>query len=215
MGSAAPIRQLLGSTRGEILTLVCSGPRTIADLSGRLGVTANAVRAHLVALERDGLVRRGEARGGVGKPAHVYEATRGGRGLLSHAYEPALGAVLDALVERMPPEEVEAVLRRAGSRLGNAHAAGGGDLVSRIGVALRVLETLGSVARLEEADGSGEHVIRGQCCPLAELVSDHPQVCSMLEAMLEKIVGAPVRERCDRGEAPSCRFLVGGGAGST
>lgn len=215
MSSAAPIRQLLGSTRGEILTLVCGGAWTIADLSERLGVTANAVRGHLVTLERDGLVRREEARGGVGKPAHVYEATSGGRGLLSRAYEPALGAVLDALAERMRPAEVEAVLRRAGSRLGQAHARGGSNLIARIGVALRVLESLGSVARLEEADGAGQHVISGKCCPLAEVVSGHPQVCSMLEAMLENIVGVPVRERCDRAAAPSCRFLVGGAAGAT
>lgn len=208
MTSPPPIQQLLGSTRGQILSLVCSAPRTISALTEELELTPNAIRGQLAILERDGLVRRTVTRQGVGKPAHLYQATTGGRGLLSRAYQPTLSAILSVLAERMPPDELDAALREAGHRLGLPHARAGGDLSSRIKVALQVLEQLGSVARVEEGSTDGGYLICGQCCPLADLVAEHPQVCVMVESMLTDIVGVPVRERCEKGATPSCRFAV-------
>ena len=67
-------RRFLETTRGQIVALLRRGARTVEDLAKALGLTDNAIRAHLAALERDGLVRPdGSRRGiGAGKPALVY-----------------------------------------------------------------------------------------------------------------------------------------------
>ena len=68
-------RQIGGSARGRIIALLRRGASTVEELAAELGVTDNAVRAHLQLLEREGLVRAtGSRQGpGAGKPATTYE----------------------------------------------------------------------------------------------------------------------------------------------
>ncbi|HEU5431514.1 MAG TPA: ArsR family transcriptional regulator, partial [Thermomicrobiales bacterium] len=65
-------RRFFASTRGQVVTLLRQGERTVDDLARALGLTDNAVRAHLTALERDGLIRQGEPRRTGGKPAFTW-----------------------------------------------------------------------------------------------------------------------------------------------
>src|SRR5687768_6640920 len=99
------IERLLTSTRGQIIALLRRAPATVGELAASLGLTDNAVRAHLAAMERDGLVeqRRGPVRG-VGKPPTVYALSPAADTLLPKAYAPVLGVLLATLGERMGPE---------------------------------------------------------------------------------------------------------------
>src|ERR687885_2014067 len=110
-------RKFFESTRGQLVTLLRRGGRTVEELARALGLTDNGVRAHLAALERDGIVRqRGSVRrgSGGGKPAFVYELTPEAEELFPKAYEPVLRELLDALAQRLGPEESEALLRSVG-----------------------------------------------------------------------------------------------------
>jgi predicted ArsR family transcriptional regulator len=68
------------------------------------------------------------------------------------------------------------------------------------------LETLGGAARLEKE----EHklVISSRSCPLGAAVAEHPEACQLAEALVSEIVGAPVKENCDRNGFPRCRFEI-------
>ena len=68
-------KQLLDTTRWRIVTLLQQSSLTVEDLASKLGLTANAVRAQLTAMERDGLVRRIGRRPGTTRPSHVFELT--------------------------------------------------------------------------------------------------------------------------------------------
>lgn len=201
------IERLLASTRGQIIALLRRSSRTVNELADELGLTDNAVRSHLAALERDGLVEQhqGAARG-VGKPAYVYELTSQADTLLPKAYAPVLGLLLSTLAERLGLEELEELLREVGRRAAAGRTEPGADIRMRIDAAYGVLGELGGVADLEEADGVV--FIRGYSCPLAALVPDHPQVCHLAETLLSELVGVPVREHCDKGERPRCCFEV-------
>lgn len=208
------IQRLLASTRGEIIGLLRRSSRTVTELASALGLTDNAVRTHLAALERDGLVRQEEAvRRGVGKPPFVYSLTAQADALLPKAYAPALGILLGVLEERLGPAEVEEVLREVGRRAAAGRAAGD-DVRARLEAAVAVLEELGGVVEVEERDGTAW--VRGFSCPLAAVVPGHPEVCSLAESLMSELVGAPVTERCDKGGRPRCCFrvpLAGAGAG--
>jgi predicted ArsR family transcriptional regulator len=69
---------------------------------------------------------------------------------------------------------------------------------------------LGELGGLAEVEGCGDDalVLRGYSCPLAGLVPDHPEVCTLAESLVGALVGAPVRECCDQGDPPRCRFEV-------
>src|SRR5215207_4354647 len=69
------LERLLAGTRGHILRLLRRRERTVTELAAELSLTDNAVRTHLSALERDGLVEALPAQPrGVGKPPVVYRA---------------------------------------------------------------------------------------------------------------------------------------------
>jgi predicted ArsR family transcriptional regulator len=55
--------------------LLRHGDRTVEELAQALGLTDNAVRAHLVTLERDRLVRQTGLRRGTSRPAYAYSLT--------------------------------------------------------------------------------------------------------------------------------------------
>jgi predicted ArsR family transcriptional regulator len=197
------------STRGRMVTLLRRSGRTVEELARSLGLTDNGVRAHLSVLERDGIVRqRGSVRrgSGGGKPAYVYELTSEAEDLFPKAYAPALGRLLDVLVERLGPEESEALLRSVGRRLVEGKTVPTDDTRTRLEAAAGVLNELGGLAELEEQDGT--FVIRGYSCPLAAVAPDHPEVCRLAEALVAEVAGVPVHEHCDRNERPRCCFEV-------
>ena len=65
-------KQFLETSRGRIAELLQRGARTVDDLASELRLTPNAVRSHLTAMERDGLVRRAGLLPGPTRPSHTY-----------------------------------------------------------------------------------------------------------------------------------------------
>ena len=205
-------RKFFASTRGRIVTLLrCTG-RTVEELAGALGLTDNGVRSHLAILERDGIVRQHGtvSHDGGGKPAYVYELTpEAEEDLFTKAYRPVLLQLLDAMSERWGPDEAEALLRAAGRRLARERVVPTDGVRARLETAVAVLNELGGFADLEEHGDT--FVVRGYSCPLTAVVSDHPEMCRLVETLIAELVGVPVREHCDRSEKSRCCFEVTGG----
>jgi DNA-binding transcriptional ArsR family regulator len=110
-------RQFFVSTRGRIITLLRRSSRTVDELAQALDLTHTAVRAHLAALERDGLVHQHSERRGGKKPSAVYELAPAAEELFPKSYGQLLDQLLDVLQGRMTPEEVETLLREVGRRM--------------------------------------------------------------------------------------------------
>jgi predicted ArsR family transcriptional regulator len=196
------------STRGKIIMLLRRASRTVEEVAQALDLTDNAVRAHLLILERDGLVRQRGARRGTGKPAFVYELTPETEQLFPKAYGSVLRELLHVLKEHLPPNEVETVLRVVGRRIAGQWTIPPGDLRRRLEAAVNVLDELGGMAELELCEGT--YAIHGYSCPLAAAVPGHPEVCQLAETLLTELVGVPVHEQCENGETLHCCFVVPG-----
>lgn len=201
------IERLLSSTRGQVIELLRRSSRTVNELAEELGVTDNAVRSHLAALERDGLLEQHQGTpGGVGKPAYVYTLTPEADALLPKAYAPVLGVLLGTLAERMEPAAFAELLREVGRRAAAGRVESASDIRMRIDAAYGVVGEMGGVADIEATDEAV--FIRGYSCPLAAVVPDHPEVCQLTEALLSELVGVAVREHCEKGERPRCCFEI-------
>ena len=206
----ATLKEFLESTRGDIASRLRQGAQTVDDLASALGLTDNAIRAHLSKLERDGVVRPVGVRraGGVGKPAVLYDLHPDADVLFSKAYPPMLGALLDVMTTELPHRTVEAVLRETGRRL--AAGSGGaavGRLEARVERAADALRTLGGDVTVKK-QGRGFR-IESAGCPLGAVVTRSPTCCMAVESLVESIVGAPVQECCSREGRPKCSFSVG------
>lgn len=205
MSSAWSLR-FLTSTRGRLIALLRRDTRTVDELASELNLTDNAVRAHLAALERDGIVRQCGVRrdGSVGKPAFAYELTADAEQFFPKPYAAVLNEMLDALEGQLPSEELEKLLQHIGARLARAYPPGQGDARTRLEAAVDALNQLGGLAELDVGDENLS--LRGYSCPLAAVVPGHPDACRLAEAFVSGVAGVPVRECCNRDAIPHCRF---------
>lgn len=202
-------RRFMDTTRGQLVTLLRRGPRAVDELARSLGLTDNAVRAHLATLERDGMIQQAGARRppGVGKPATLYQLKPEAEALLSRAYAPVLAALLEEIVTQLPPVQSEALLDGLGRRLAaEMLPPTGAGREARLEVAVELLRALGGSVELELE--AGKPVIRAFGCPLAVAVSRRPEACRAVQSLLREIVGSDVRQCCRHGERPSCCFEV-------
>lgn len=198
--------KLLTSTRGRILDLLRRSDRTVSELAGELDLTENAIRNHLSTLERDGMVEtRGVRREGVGKPARIYAFSPEAENFFPKAYDTVLTLILGLLSEEMDRAELGSLLQEAGHRAGRGRVSDDADFQERLDVTMELVEAMGGVA---EVRSNGDLRVQGFTCPLTTVTREHPQVCKLVEALLAEMLGAPVREVCDRGPRPCCAFVV-------
>ena len=199
-------RQFFASTRGRIITLLRRSSRTVDELAQALDLTPTAVRAHLAALERDSLVQPHSERRGIRKPSAVYDLTQTAEELFPKAYGQLLDQLLKVLQRRMPPEEVEKLLREVGRHIAAQWKLPPGELRVRLEAAAEVLNELGGL--MEREAGEKTFSIRGYRCPFAALVREHPEVCRLAETLLSELVGVPMQEHCLRTGPVPCRFVA-------
>ena len=199
-------RQFFASTRGQIITLLRRSSRTVDELAEGLDLTHTAVRAHLAALERDGLIQQHSERRGSRKPSAVYDLAPAAEDLFPKAYGQLLDQLLDILQGRIPPEEVETLLREVGRRMAAQWKIPPGNLGVRLEAAVSVLNELGGL--MERETGEKTVSIRGYRCPFAAVVQEHPEVCRFAETLLSELVGVPIQEHCERTGPVPCRFIV-------
>jgi len=206
-------RRFLETTRGQLVTLLRRGPRPVDELARALGLTDNAVRAHLTALERDGIVGQNGTRrnAGAGKPATLFELRPEGEALLSRAYAPVLRGLLEELAMQLPADRIESILEGLGRRLAVEFLPPpGATAEARVEAAANVLRALGGLIELDRA--AGFPVIRGFGCPLAVAVERRPEACLAVQTLLEEVSGATVRQCCRHGPRPSCCFEISSAA---
>jgi len=185
-------------------------------LGEQFGLTANALRRHLKALEEDGLVRYQRDVRGVGAPVYAYSLTSAGEALFPRSYVQVLSAALDALRTQRGDAAVEAVLEAEWQRL--ADEAGpileALPLAERVPLVAELLTAKGYMAEVVETeeptgDGPGGELSRSlriHNCALREIAERFPEACAVEEKFVERLLGVPLvrsahrRDGCGRCE---------------
>ena len=204
-GRSVRLESMSGS-RGRILEVLRRTPATARDLASRLDLSYSAVRMHLASLERAGLIHPAGLRRGETRPSVLYELAPSIEAAYSSAYIPFASQLVRALGDRLPEAELDGLMREVGRRLAFGLPRPSGELSERIQSAAALLDEFG--APNEVGRHNGTFVIRGFGCPLAAAVRQRPETCRALETLLQELLGAPVRERCERGPRPRCCFQV-------
>src|SRR5215468_8503555 len=139
---------LLGLRQQQLLTLLLQNKEglTVEDLSKGLGITDNAVRQHLTALERDGIVARGETQFTGGRPEHLYGLTTAGEELFPRHYSWFAELLIESLREEQGTDALRERLERMGKAVGRqvaARLAGIEDKGERIRALADIMRELG------------------------------------------------------------------------
>src|SRR5436305_14812310 len=113
--------RLMKSTRGKILDLLRTKEKTVNELAAALGLTDNAVRAHLLSLERDGLVHQSGIQPGVRRPHATYALTADAEQIFPKAYGPLVDLILTVFSRKLPPRELKSGMLEVGRKVANEH----------------------------------------------------------------------------------------------
>jgi len=200
-------KRLLASTRGRILALLRSESRTVNELAAALDLTDNAVRAHLLSLERDGLVQQHGIRPGKRKPHAAYGLSSEAEHIFPKAYGPLLNHFVTVISNRLTPRTLRATMREVGAVVAAdcLDRWKGRSRPERIKAALDLLNDLGGLARFDEHDGK-QFIFGRNGCPLAAITAGHPEACLIVESLLSKVIGVSAKKCCEYGETPRCCF---------
>jgi predicted ArsR family transcriptional regulator len=183
------------TTRGRILeSLKRRGNRTAGELALEHGLTANAVRQHLIRLEVDGLIAERRERRGRTKPSSVFSVTHAGERLFPQRYDVLLNAMLHELQLEDGPERVTDLFRKIGQRSARKYADRfeGKDTAGRVGEITNILREQGVVADWEAA-GDG-FILREHNCPFKDSVAAHPQVCAVVHTLMSEVLPGSQRQ---------------------
>jgi predicted ArsR family transcriptional regulator len=187
-----------------------NGSATIKELEELLGVTTNAVRQHLQALQADGYIERRQVNAGVGRPHHAYSISAKAHDLFAcHCDDLAL-TLLEEVFALEGKERVDLLLGRVGDRLAQRYAS------SVRGVALqeRVEQLAGALYQrgvLTDVNFEDENtiVLHAYNCPYHELAQEHRAICEMDEEVMRKILGSDVNlSACMMDGHRGCSFVV-------
>jgi predicted ArsR family transcriptional regulator len=182
---------------------------TIDELASAIGVTRTAVRQHLAALTRDGLVAAGAARPTGGRPERLFVLTDAGKEEFPRRYS----WFAQLLIEAMTKEHGVAGLR---TRLGRIAASVVDQLRGRVppGAGRRrkveqvsaLMDELGYDAHTAE-DVGGAPTIEADNCVFHELARSNPEICHFDLALLAGLTGSKVQlHECMSRGGHVCRF---------
>ena len=201
------LERLTGETQAKLLFLLRRSHQTITGLAEKLRLTDNAVRTHIAALRRDGIVADvGTQRETGGKPARMYGLTREGEELFPKAYARVLGGLVEEIVRQDGRDRAIELLRAVGARAG-AGVTPPADLNGRVAAAAAAFRSLGADLDVQRGEG-GEWRLQAYGCPLSAVTPAHPEVCALAKALIEGVAGRPVTECCERTERPRCGFII-------
>ncbi len=178
----------------------------VEALSGALGITLTAVRQHLVALERDGLLTKTPEPQARGRPAHLYALTSRAKESFPRQYPWFSALLLGSLRDALGVAGLKARLAALGREAAGPLEAGASFEQSVRGLARKMTE-LGYEATVSGSARAPEITARN--CVFHQLAESNPEVCSFDLGLMSQAAGAKVsHEECIVRGGSTCRFAL-------
>jgi len=205
-------------TRRAIAKLLkTDGPIDSAQLAERLGLTAMAVRQHLYALQREGLVTHEARPVPIGRPAKFWRLTREADHLFPEAYAELSVALIDSVKDAFGDEGLERVLtsRCARQRVDYGKRIKQSDsLEKKLKELAKVRSEEGYMAEIRK-EGKESFLLVENHCPICAAANACQGFCSTELELFRSVLGPEVSvERAEhiiKGDQ-RCVYLVSGGA---
>jgi predicted ArsR family transcriptional regulator len=182
-------------TRRAITKLLkTEGPSGSAQLAERLGLTAMAVRQHLYALQREGLVTAEERPVPIGRPAKFWRLTRDADRLFPEAYAELSVALIDSVKDAFGDEGLERVLtsRCARQRVDYGKRIKRGDpLQKKLEELAKVRTEEGYMAEIR-AEGGGGFLLIENHCPICAAANACQGFCATELDLFRSVLGPGV-----------------------
>lgn len=181
-------------TRAAILKfLKIHGPSEVKGIAGFCGLTAVAVRRHLLNLQADGLVETEMQRHSQGRPAKAYALSELGDAQFARDYAGLIVDLLSCLERLDGSAKVQAVFRKRRSDLA-ARSRGrmlGKGLEARVRETAAVLTECGYMAEARR-DGPGCFLLTEHNCTIRDVAQCYPVACQEELSLIRELTGGKV-----------------------
>lgn len=194
--------ETVSSRQREILFLLKDNPKglSIPKLEVGLGISRTAVNQHLINLERDGLVTKGNIAKTGGRPGYAYLITAKGIDYLPKQYTWFSELMLDSLKEKLGGNGLENFLRELATGVGQQLRSRlwGKPFEKKIEEINLIMNDLGYEARVLPSSRGELPMISAHNCVYHKLAEKHNEVCqfdlALLEGLLE--IQDAIHEEC-------------------
>ena len=177
---------------GKLLKM--EGPIDSAQLAERLGLTAMAVRQHLYALQREGLVTHEERPVPIGRPAKYWRLTPAADRLFPEAYAELSVALIDSVKDAFGEEGLERVLTSRCARQKSDYGKRirpGDSLERKLQELAKVRTEEGYMAEIRrEADGG--FLLVENHCPICAAANACQGFCATELELFRSVLGAGI-----------------------
>ena len=181
-------------TRRAIAKLLkMEGPIDSAQLGERLGLTAMAVRQHLYALQREGLVTHEARPVPIGRPAKFWRLTREADHLFPEAYAELSVALIDSVKDAFGEEGLERVLTSRCARQKTDYRKRirpGDSLEKKLRELAKVRTEEGYMAEIRKDEGG--YLLVENHCPICAAANACQGFCSTELELFRSVLGPGV-----------------------
>src|SRR5215204_219513 len=170
------------------------GPSDSAQLAERMGLTAMAVRQHLYALQREGLVTAEERPVPIGRPAKFWRLTREADKLFPEAYAELSVALIDSVKDAFGEEGLERVLTSRSARQKSDYSKRirpGDPLERKLQELAKVRSEEGYMAEIRR-DDDGSFLLVENHCPICAAANACQGFCSTELDLFRSVLGPGV-----------------------
>ena len=182
---------------------------TVQELVQVLDVTRTAVRQHIAALIRDGLVAPSAQIPSGGRPRRLFALTDSGRAAFPRHFSWFGELLVEAVANEPHAARLPMRLRRiAAAVVAQSRPGAPGDGLPSVEKLAKRMDQLGYDARAS-LDAEGRPAIEASNCIFHDLAMKHPEVCQFDLALLSSYAGGRVElHECMARGGRVCRFKM-------
>lgn len=190
---------LTDKTREKILQLLkINGEMPVSTLSEELNVSGVNIRGHLSRMERDGLISmRCEKSQERGRPSYLYKLTEKGYAHFPSAYNQLANDVLKQVKQIFGIQAISSIFAgRAQEFLQQLQEKFKGSPleITKISELAELLRKMGYLVEVN-AVGNSEYMLTIKHCPISQIATDFPEVCTAELNMQRQALNAQVSLR--------------------
>jgi predicted ArsR family transcriptional regulator len=193
-----------------LLYLKRDGEMTVSQLCELLGVTSMAVRRHLTALQKDGLIVARLEKKLRGRPTYIYKLTEKSESLFPSGFQNLAIDLLDLVFEQSGHKGVMDLLTRRNARLAERlrPRVENKTLGERVQEVSKIFSENGYMTDWKKLD-DGDFVIYQQHCAVRDLANQYRQLCILEPRLMEDLLGVKIsRTKYMLQDDPVCAYLV-------
>jgi predicted ArsR family transcriptional regulator len=183
---------------------------TLDELVTAVGLSRTAVNQHLIALEREGYVRRATPRKTGGRPQHIYVLTEAGTNRFPKQYSWFSKLLMQTLRDQLGEEQASRYMYDLGVKMSAdlIPRLVGKNRAERIAEIVKIMNETGFLAKTVSPTHA-DKLPRVECknCVYHDLSKKYPEVCRFDVGFLSGLMGAEVEHQaCMQRGSETCRF---------